>query len=64
MISKIMQVQALLSESAVKTGGDSGDNGESVRGEIGEVVEGEVMEEWQFNALTQLQEVNNKLKWF
>ena len=52
-----MQLQALLSESAVKTGGDSGDNGESVRGENGEVVEGEVMEEWQFNTLTQLQEV-------
>ena len=56
-----MQLQALLSESAVKTGGASDDDVESVRGENGEVVEGEVMEEWKFNALTQLQEVGNEI---
>ena len=50
-----------MSESAVKSGGASGDDVESVRGENGEVVEGEVMEEWEFNALTQLQEVSSEI---
>ena len=39
------------------SGGGSGDDVGSVRDESGEVVEGEMMEEWKFNALSQLQKV-------
>ena len=57
-----MQLQALLSESAVKSGSASGDDVESVRSENGEVVKGDVMEEWECNAFTQLQEVSSEIR--